>query len=649
MTPLTIAEQSFLKLDTPQQAKPAAAKAVSGAGFGNVMAQAQEDAPAKAQTAIATDTSDQQSGEGHTPAKAEAANSDAAPADAQTKAKVPAEAASSTAKAVTANVSEDVLPMMARLPEGGLTTKAAASDTAIARMTVKSTADGGKTVAAAAKIQETVSLEVAQPASRAQDAIEATSLNIEGLRPAVEGSAKAPAAPELVALGAGKETAALTEPQVDGEIALVQPQAKEKLQALNTTTSTAALTLQQAGEPTSAEGDAPVTTHASLSLRAQVGVKAAKPQAESQAASAAAEQIVAKANDGTEPAKSDSLEIASPEIAALQPEASLKDAVSEAAQPEVAQAEAVADPATDAALKVATVGAAVAAPVAARQSDSAQPAGRQSKAAPVMTADASKAPKAQAQGTPQQTTAQPIAPQAGKTAQADAPLTEDTPKSKGVESKVASAPSSFEQAMQQAVTKDAGPELSEVAAKPAELPQQAAAPQQPLAAVAPQVQVTNAPEAFQQLETAARDVATTELAMDQAEWPENMIESIGLETLADGEAMEIQLTPENMGRVQLRMELRDGAASISIVTETSEAAKQFNDNQQKLAELLAKQGVELANHNASTGRDHGRNDQGGQNGSAQANNNQSDATNGIEQTEAITARKDPNRLVDVQA
>ena len=136
MTPLTIAEQSFLKLDTPQQAKPVAAKAVSGAGFGNVMAQAQEDAPAKAQTAIATDTPDQQSGEGRTPAKAEAANSDAAPADAQTKAKVPAEAASSTAKAVNANVSEDVLPMMARLPKGGLTTKAAASDTAIARMTV---------------------------------------------------------------------------------------------------------------------------------------------------------------------------------------------------------------------------------------------------------------------------------------------------------------------------------------------------------------------------------------------------------------------------------------------------------------------------------------------------------------------------------
>lgn len=653
MTPLTIAEQSFLKLDTPQQAKPAAAKAVSGTGFGNVMAQAQDEAPAEAQTAIAPETAEQNGAEPKTAKKAEAANSDSAPAKSAETAirRDPAQPSAAdiktlTADAQTVEAGEDILPVIARLPEGGLTTKAATSETAISRMTVKTTADGGKTATAlgqpvelAPKAHPLVDGEQVKLPDAASDTAEVALVKVASAI-AEKGVA---AAPE----GAKPEVA---------EIAQGQIEPSEKLRALNTTTSAAALTVQQTA---AAETETPVTTHASLSLRAQITAKPAKAQAvaEVKADTPVEGATLTAAKTDAETLKPEgTTQIVTPELAVVQGDAVQTPKLStevkaDAEKPVEVEAE-VAKATQDETLTVATAGAAVAAPIAARQTEAAQPAGRQSKAAPIVTGD--RQPKT----TAQRTEAQPAVQQAaqpqltqrvGKTAEPEGPAIETASKAKGAETKPSLTTASFEQAIQQVSAQDTGIDLTEVAMKPVELPQQAAAPQQPLAAIAPQVQVTTAPDAFQQLEAAARDVANSELAMDQAEWPENLIDTIGFETLADGEAMDIQLTPENLGRVQLRMELRDGAASITIVTETSEAAKQFNDNQQKLADLLAKQGVELANHNASTGRDSGRNDQGSQTGSPQANNNQSDGTNGTGQTEAVTARKDPNRLVDVQA
>lgn len=671
MTPLTIAEQSFLKLDTPQQAKPAAAKAVSGAGFGNVMAQAQEEAPTEAQTAIALETAEQNGAEPKTAKKAEAANSESAPAKSAETAirRVPAQPSAAdiktlTADAQTVEAGEDILPVIARLPEGGLTTKAATSETAISRMTVKTTADGGKTAAAlgqpvelAPKTHPLVDGEQVKLPDAASDTAEVALVNVASTI-AEKGVVAAPegAKPEVAKAEGTKVEGA--KPEV-GEIAQGQTEPSEKLRALNTTTSAAALTVQQTAAAETETTETPVTTHASLSLRAQITAKPAKAQAVAEVkADTLVEGATLTAKKGdTETLKSEAAtQIVTPELAVVQGDAVQTPKLStevkaDAEKPVEVEAE-VAKATQDETLTVATAGAAVAAPIAARQSEAAQPVGRQSKAAPIVTGDRqpkTTAQRAEAQPAVQQAAQPQLTQRVGKIAEPEGPAIESASKAKVAETKPSLTTASFEQAIQQVSAQDTGIDLTEVATKPVELPQQAAAPQQPLAAIAPQVQVTTAPDAFQQLEAAARDVATTELAMDQAEWPENLIDNIGFETLPDGEAMDIQLTPENLGRVQLRMELRDGAASITIVTETSEAAKQFNDNQQKLADLLAKQGVELANHNASTGRDSGRNDQGGQTGSAQANNNQSDSTNGTGQTEAVTARKDPNRLVDVQA
>lgn len=624
MTPLTIAEQSFLKLDAPQQAKPAATKGASGAGFGNVMAEAREKAPAETKTAKSSESAD------HAPDTAEkkvVANSDSAPAKntAQT----------AEAEAAPADTADSQLPVIARLPKGGLSNHAATSETAITRMTVKAAADGGSTVAAASTPAKAVTKGDIASAdlANASDTAPAEVTLLQTVASTTEQPAE------------GKAAIAASEGATDvAETAQVVPEQTEKLRTLNASTSPAALTAQHTA---TAETEAPATTHASLSLRAKISAKPAKSQAE---AEVVAKPVVA---EGDAPASAKT-EIKSPE--ATDAPIDLKAAQGDAkalikGQPEQTAEVPTQDTEGTTTTDPTAVAAAVAAPVAARQSSNAEPVARQPKAAQALSGErqakaATTRPDAQA-AMPQ--TAQPAVSQRGaKTVEADAKAPGTSSKAIGAEAKPSLTVSGFEQAMQQAATTDAGVDLTEALTKPVDLPQQTALPQQPLAA-APQVQVTAAPDAFQQLETAARDVASTELAMDQAEWPENLIETIGFETLADGEAMDIQLTPENLGRVQLRMELRDGAASIMIVTETSEAAKQFNDNQQKLADLLAKQGVELANHNASMGRDTGSNNQGGQTGSAQGTNSQSDGPNGAAEAETITARKDPNRLVDVQA
>ncbi len=638
MTQMSIAEQSFLKLDAPQQARPAATKAVSGAGFGNVMAEARDSRPAENAPATQADTSDNRAAEPEAAAKTEAANSDSAPAKGNGRDVQAAKTADADGQ--TAETGEDLLPVIARLPEGGLTTKAATSETAISRMTAKTSADG-----------ETAAVDAGQPAEDITETVaRMVGKETSDLPQNTEGTADRSVLRAVDAAAMQKAEGSAATNGAD----MIQPDQADKLKSLNTTTSTAALTAQQSAADAAAQADGPATTHASLSLRAQIAATPMKPQTVTatkvKTDAAADDTAVTGAKVTAETGKVDGeAQAIAPELAGLQletdaPAKAAKDLTANADQPVEIDAETAS---TDT-IPLAAAGAAVAAPIAARQSDTAQPASRQPKAAPLMAGD--RQPNTgNARGDAQQIAMPQATQRVGKATQGDGMTIEPATKAKGTEAKPSLAATSFEQAIQQVGAQDTGIDLTEVVAKTVDLPQQAAAPQQPLGAVAPQVQVTNAPESFQQIEAAARDVATSELAMDQAEWPENLVENIGFETLADGEAMDIQLTPENLGRVQLRMELRDGAASITIVTETSEAAKQFNDNQQKLADLLAKQGVELANHNASTGRDSGRNDQGGQTGSAQANNNQSDAANGTGETEAVSARKDPNRLVDVQA
>ncbi len=87
------------------------------------------------------------------------------------------------------------------------------------------------------------------------------------------------------------------------------------------------------------------------------------------------------------------------------------------------------------------------------------------------------------------------------------------------------------------------------------------------------------------------------------EWPETFVQTVQGLPMKDGEKLTIALTPERLGAVQVRMEIVDGVANVAIVTESPEAAKLFVEHQQRLADLLARNGIEMGGQSVSTSAD----------------------------------------------
>ncbi len=652
MTPLTLAEQSFLKIDTPQQVKPAAAKSGSADEFGNVMARAQGIAdPETTETEAVVSTAVDGKAEATSEKSQKPANSTEAPKPLAQKATLTGDAPVEV---------EAEIPVMARAPEGGLTTKSAPKG-----MNFQVQDDATKPI----KLTETVNARPTTVASlrtkasdQSKDVTKTVSTDV--------------ISPELAADTSDKAADQIVSSEAAQTESPASPEVRECLQTLSATTSAAALNVQTAvASVETAPSEKPTATLAALSLRAQMGEKPTKAASAQTSQSLQVGQKVTVA-DASSPKVSAGVPAAgkveaSKETADITVTAALSKGAgndAETAKPLIAKAEIKdAKPAQEGetvtpeaqenaqTLAVATAGAAVAAPVTPRTSD--KPANGVKSSQPLNTVMPNGVRRTeQSTNIPQARTAEQVAegspvlaPRVSSTLRTEA---SDGPASFAEKSAATGEKPDFalkmENMIQQAVSKDVTSEAVDVSAALTEVAQ----PAQPLpqtAVAAPQLQVVASPESFQQVEAAVKSAVAQELAMDEATWPETMVQDIGFETLADGEALEIQLTPENLGRVQLRMELRDGAASVTIVTETSEAAKQFNDNQQKLADLLAKQGVELANHNAGTGRDMGRGGSDGQNGNGSASSLQNDTADGTGQTEVATARKDPNRLVDVQA
>ncbi len=94
------------------------------------------------------------------------------------------------------------------------------------------------------------------------------------------------------------------------------------------------------------------------------------------------------------------------------------------------------------------------------------------------------------------------------------------------------------------------------------------------------------------------------LQMTRPDWPldlaDRLLEGASLRSLASGGLMEIRLDPDSLGPVTLRLEVTDGTANVAIVTQTPEAARLFTDNQQRLADALARAGLDLGQHSAGT-------------------------------------------------
>ncbi|WYK04208.1 flagellar hook-length control protein FliK [Cereibacter sphaeroides f. sp. denitrificans] len=74
-----------------------------------------------------------------------------------------------------------------------------------------------------------------------------------------------------------------------------------------------------------------------------------------------------------------------------------------------------------------------------------------------------------------------------------------------------------------------------------------------------------------------------------------------LEAAAGEGEIEIVLAPETLGRLRIRVEMRDGSAQVSFTTETAEAARLLSGQEGRLSDLLEKHGLSLGRHEAGQG------------------------------------------------
>lgn len=82
-------------------------------------------------------------------------------------------------------------------------------------------------------------------------------------------------------------------------------------------------------------------------------------------------------------------------------------------------------------------------------------------------------------------------------------------------------------------------------------------------------------------------------------WEVEFVDSIVAQVSGDNAVIELALTPDNLGKVEVRVELRDGRADVSFVTETREAARLFAQAEGRLSDLMERHGLDLAGQNSS--------------------------------------------------
>ncbi|CUH64569.1 Flagellar hook-length control protein FliK [Thalassovita autumnalis] len=169
----------------------------------------------------------------------------------------------------------------------------------------------------------------------------------------------------------------------------------------------------------------------------------------------------------------------------------------------------------------------------------------------------------------------------------------------------------------------------------------AVAPQQAMMAGAEASAQTQATQALAQSNVTAQAEAaqpqtatsqgapmTRSLMMTDREWPTQLTAMVKeARDLTQGD-IEIALQPERLGKMTIRMEMRDNAVAVTIVTDNDSSARLLNDNQARLADLMKQAGLDLTQHNASSGQQ-GREQAGlgGQAGGNPGGHGQSSDTN----------------------
>ncbi|MEM8579201.1 MAG: flagellar hook-length control protein FliK [Pseudomonadota bacterium] len=79
-------------------------------------------------------------------------------------------------------------------------------------------------------------------------------------------------------------------------------------------------------------------------------------------------------------------------------------------------------------------------------------------------------------------------------------------------------------------------------------------------------------------------------------WTDRMASDIAGARLTGGQDISLSLTPEHLGHLQIRLSVENGAAQIQILAEHPEAARLLADAQPRLADALARFGLDLAQH-----------------------------------------------------
>ncbi|MBR9649622.1 flagellar hook-length control protein FliK [Thalassovita aquimarina] len=116
--------------------------------------------------------------------------------------------------------------------------------------------------------------------------------------------------------------------------------------------------------------------------------------------------------------------------------------------------------------------------------------------------------------------------------------------------------------------------------------------------------------------TASNAAPARTLQMVDPGWPTNLTSMIRAAQELGQSEIEIALQPEKLGKMTIRLDMRDSSnVAVNIVTESDAAARMLNDNQSRLAEMMQKAGFDLTQHQASSDQGfQGQNPHGGQAG-----------------------------------
>jgi flagellar hook-length control protein FliK len=87
----------------------------------------------------------------------------------------------------------------------------------------------------------------------------------------------------------------------------------------------------------------------------------------------------------------------------------------------------------------------------------------------------------------------------------------------------------------------------------------------------------------------------------RGDWPQTVVSASLSALTPDGGTMTLDLAPQELGALRITLVLEGDRASVSIQTETPEAARVLNEAQRDLAQEFARNGVTLSAHDAQTG------------------------------------------------